>query len=210
MFSIDSDFAITNYEGPAPAREDVISFSDQRGLAKATTGWLTTQYVDLWNSFAGVPPFGDLRPVKKFTDRNTAIKRIWQVLSTAWPTAGNVPTEPVAQPASEGTIITTEVEMPKPTKKARVRAQRPAKAKSAASAPDTASPATKKAHGSRKDTVMAMIARKNGATLPEIMEKTGWQAHSVRGFIATLHTKHGVEIASSKNAAGERVYQATA
>jgi hypothetical protein len=39
------------------------------------------------------------------------------------------------------------------------------------------------------------------------MEATGWQAHSVRGFIATLGSKHGCKISSTKNAAGERVYQ---
>jgi hypothetical protein len=42
MFSIDSDFAITYYEGPAPAREDVISFSDQRG-GQSPGAWLARE-----------------------------------------------------------------------------------------------------------------------------------------------------------------------
>jgi hypothetical protein len=29
------------------------------------------------NSFAGAPPFADLKEVKKFTDRRTALARIW-------------------------------------------------------------------------------------------------------------------------------------
>ena len=46
-----------------------------------------------------------------------------------------------------------------------------------------------------------------GATLAEIMKATDWQAHSVRGFVSTAAKKHGVEIESAKNAAGERVYR---
>lgn len=63
---------------------------------------------------------------------------------------------------------------------------------------------------SKKDTVIAMIGRKKGATLAEIMEATGWQKHSVRGFMATLNTKGGFNITSEKNAAGDRVYQGSA
>ena len=40
------------------------------------------------------------------------------------------------------------------------------------------------------------------------MTETDWQAHSVRGFISILGKK-GVEIESSKNDAGERVYRTT-
>ena len=47
-----------------------------------------------------------------------------------------------------------------------------------------------------------------GATLAEIMAATGWQTHSVRGFISTAGNKHNVKIESSKNEAGERLYRA--
>jgi hypothetical protein len=36
--------------------------------------------VDTWNSFAGVAPFDDLKPVKKFTSRKSAVARIWQAV----------------------------------------------------------------------------------------------------------------------------------
>ena len=36
--------------------------------------------VDIWNSFAGAPPFGDLKPIKKFTDRKSAAGRIWKAI----------------------------------------------------------------------------------------------------------------------------------
>jgi hypothetical protein len=52
-----------------------------------------------------------------------------------------------------------------------------------------------------------MIGRTKGATLAEIMKATGWQAHTVRGFVSILGSKGGEKIESSKNAAGERSYR---
>ena len=55
--------------------------------------------------------------------------------------------------------------------------------------------------------ILDMIARAKGATLAEIMKATDWQAHSVRGFISTAAKKHNVNIESTKNDAGDRVYK---
>ena len=55
--------------------------------------------------------------------------------------------------------------------------------------------------------ILEMIGRAKGATLAEIMKATDWQAHSVRGFISTAAKKHKVNIESSKNEAGDRVYK---
>ena len=52
-----------------------------------------------------------------------------------------------------------------------------------------------------------MIARAKGATLTEIMKATGWQAHSVRGFISTAAKKQSIKIESTKNESGDRVYK---
>ena len=60
---------------------------------------------------------------------------------------------------------------------------------------------------SKGATILEMIGRARGASLPEIMAVTGWQAHSVRGFISTAGKKPGVRIESSKNDSGERVYR---
>ena len=55
--------------------------------------------------------------------------------------------------------------------------------------------------------ILALIGRPKGATLTEIRTATDWQAHSVRGFISTASKKHKFNIESSKNEAGDRVYQ---
>jgi hypothetical protein len=54
---------------------------------------------------------------------------------------------------------------------------------------------------------MALIGRAKGATLAEIMTATGWQKHSVRGFISIAGKKQGIKIDSSKNEAGDRLYK---
>ena len=50
--------------------------------------------------------------------------------------------------------------------------------------------------------VIAMMKQK-GATQPESKEATGWQKHTVRGFVSILGSEGGEKIESSKNAADE-------
>ena len=54
--------------------------------------------------------------------------------------------------------------------------------------------------------VIALLRKPKGATLQAIMRATGWQTHSVRGFISGhLKKKLGLKVRSSKRD-GERVY----
>ena len=59
----------------------------------------------------------------------------------------------------------------------------------------------------KKAEVIVLMKRAKGATLGEIMKATGWQAHSVRGFISILEKKGADKIESSKSAEGERTYK---
>ena len=58
-----------------------------------------------------------------------------------------------------------------------------------------------------KAEVIAMMKRAKGVTLAQIREATGWQAHTVRGFVSILGSKGGEKIESSRSAAGERTYR---
>ena len=52
-----------------------------------------------------------------------------------------------------------------------------------------------------------LLNRKSGATLDDLMTATGWQAHSVRGFLSgTIKTKLGLALTSTKNDDGSRRY----
>ena len=62
--------------------------------------------------------------------------------------------------------------------------------------------------GSKKATVIALLKRPKGATLEELTKATGWQPHSVRGFLSgSLRKSLGLKIKSSKHATGQRAYQ---
>ena len=78
------------------------------------------------------------------------------------------------------------------------------------SAPKAVKPTTTEvpaaAKPTRKGTIVELIERKGGATLAEIMEATGWQAHSVRGTLSTLGKTMKIE--SAKNEEGARIYSA--
>jgi len=62
--------------------------------------------------------------------------------------------------------------------------------------------------GGKKAEVIAMLQRKGGVTLDEIVKTTAWQRHTVRGFISILGSKHGMKIESTRREDGARVYQA--
>jgi hypothetical protein len=60
---------------------------------------------------------------------------------------------------------------------------------------------------SKTETILGLVKRAGGASLNEIMKATGWQAHSVRGFLsATLGRKRKLTIVSIRTGDGERRY----
>jgi hypothetical protein len=86
-FAIDNDCTITAYLAEEPIPDGHARFSSEKELSKLAANWPAERLVEIWNGFAGVPPFGDLKPVKKFTDRKTAVARIWRAVQALTPTA---------------------------------------------------------------------------------------------------------------------------
>jgi SAM-dependent MidA family methyltransferase len=62
--------------------------------------------------------------------------------------------------------------------------------------------------GSKAAQVLALLSRPEGATTREIQEMTGWQRHSVRGFLSAGIRKQGQKIRAFQRS-GERVYRLT-
>jgi hypothetical protein len=61
--------------------------------------------------------------------------------------------------------------------------------------------------GSKQAQVIDLLRRPQGASIKEMMKATGWQAHSVRGFMSgALKKKLGLTIASTKEKRG-RIYR---
>src|SRR6266516_7488164 len=79
-FTLDTDNNITAHDATPAAQDNVVAFATEKELTKLSADWPITRFVEAWNGFAGVPPFGDLKPVKKFTDRKTAAARIWKAI----------------------------------------------------------------------------------------------------------------------------------
>ncbi|MBS1877850.1 MAG: DUF3489 domain-containing protein [Acidobacteria bacterium] len=177
-FAINTDNNITAFAAAEQIPESQERFASEKELAKLAANWPADRLLQTWNSFAGVAPFDDLKPVKKFTDRKTAVARIWKAVQRL-----NVPA------ASQGADVAP-------------KGKRSRKAATAADATPTAR------EGSKKAIVLEMLRRPEGATLAEIMSATGWMAHSVRGFISgSLTKKMGLTVESRKREDGARVYR---
>lgn len=81
---------------------------------------------------------------------------------------------------------------------------------------DSAKTSTKKAAStvtvprefSKKAVVLDLLRRKDGATMAEIAKSTGWQNHSIRGFISgTIGKKLGLAVESTRTEQGDRRYR---
>ena len=111
----------------------------------------------------------------------------------------------------------TAVAQPKPAKKARVaprsahvapkKAESGKKAKAAKKAPKGGKKAGAARDGSKAAKILELLKRPEGATLKGLMKATGWQPHSVRGFLSgTVGKKMGLTVTSTKAEDGERTY----
>src|SRR5580658_1859122 len=87
------------------------------------------------------------------------------------------------------------------------RAARAKKANTAAKSAKSRKEAPNSREGSKTAKFLDLLRRSGGATSADLMKATGWQAHSVRGFISgVLGKKMGLKVASTKIEDGERRY----
>ncbi len=94
------------------------------------------------------------------------------------------------------------------TKPQQIKRRRRAEPKPAGARPKgrTLPPAVRS--GTKQALLIDLLKRKKGATIEEIVEATGWQAHSVRGAISgALKKKLGLMVTSEKVPARGRVYR---
>ena len=139
---------VSQSRGRAKLPEGAEKFGTERELAKLAAKWPAARLHEVWNALPGT------RPVSKFTDRKTAVRRIWNEIQKLKP-------------------------VPSPRKHAATKA----------------------------DQILALLRQPSGATLQSITKATGWQAHSVRGFISGHLVKKMKLRVQSFRRDGERVYR---
>jgi hypothetical protein len=140
-----------------------------------------------------------------------------EVAGSATESVGETVVPAASDEASAGSIETPAVATPVAPQTPDVApSQAPAKkkatpAKKAPKAPKQPAAAKPAREGSKTETIIALMKQPGGATLQAIMEASGWQPHSVRGFVSgTLGKKMGLTVVSTKRADGERVYTLSA
>jgi Protein of unknown function (DUF3489) len=86
------------------------------------------------------------------------------------------------------------------------KARSSSKVRSKAARKQSAHPHQTRAN-SKQARVLALLRGPNGATIATVMRSTGWQPHTVRGFLAAVvRKKLGLRLESEKTDA-ERVYR---
>lgn len=112
---------------------------------------------------------------------------------------------------SDVASATKEIAMTQSTKTTKQANQKPSRRKKVGPKAPLASnvqakPAAK-GKGTKAEAIVALLNRKGGASLTDLQKATGWQPHSVRGFLSgTVRKRMGLNLESTKSAEGERRY----
>jgi hypothetical protein len=172
VFSItpDNHVAVFASAEQLPAEAASGRFESEEELAQVVQNWAVSRLIEVWNGLPGV------EAVRKFQDRKTAVRRIWQAVQKVAATVGQ--------------------HAPTVAEKRRRSAQQASKTKK---------PATGR-QGTKSEQVLALLRQPAGATLKALMRATGWQAHSVRGFLSGQVNKKMKLKLKSFERDGERVY----
>jgi hypothetical protein len=177
------------------------SFSSQQEFAELARSWPAKRLLSIWSSLPGV------QPIRKFKNRRTAATRIWeriQGFAAPIPPQPAPPAKPKAERHAKGGAQSAQGAPAKGKAAHKASAAKNVtRAKKSAPVPEVTAPR----QGSKTAQVVAMLRRKNGATLSEIMKTMGWQKHTVRGFMAGAMKKAGHAVESFKPEGGERTYR---
>jgi hypothetical protein len=79
----------------------------------------------------------------------------------------------------------------------------------AAPAPEKNVPAALERTGTKQALVLALLQRQEGASLPELVQATGWLAHTTRAALTRLR-QSGHELLKEKRDTGETAYRVAA
>jgi hypothetical protein len=204
-FTIDADNHImahaTPEEAAATATTPFDSFSGPQELAELAKAWPPKRLLAIWNSLPGV------RPVRRFKDYQAAAPRIWERIQGLAAAVAPPPAPPVQAKAARRAKGGARVAQGAPAKGKAAHKATPAKSARRAQKTVPAAAPIAPRQTSKAAQVIAMLQRKGGATLAEIMTTMGWQKHTVRGFMAGAMKKAGYAVESFKPAGGERTYQ---
>jgi hypothetical protein len=113
--------------------------------------------------------------------------------------------EPATVPCDLDTTSAAEPALGAPT--GAEKSARKGRAPKAPTGADSA-PARKHRDGTKEARLIEMLRRKEGATIPQIVDALGWQPHTVRSaFAGALKKKRGLTVTSEKVDGKERVYR---
>jgi hypothetical protein len=162
-------------------------FSTEAEFARLASEWPTSRLMRSWNALPGVVP------VRSLTSRRLAVARIWNYVQTLDSTGRNQMSDTTDAPGC--------LRMP----------GSPAASSAFGGSPHSHGRKRNsdcRSGGSMADVIVALLRQPGGATLDSIKQATGWQAHSVRGFISgTARRKLNLNVVSARDANGARIYR---
>ena len=181
-------------------------FTSQQELAELIAQWPADRLLSTYNSLPGV------QPLKRLQDPKRAAGKIWQRIAKlgqigsvdpapaprAKPKAATKAT--VGAPAAHGAPAQGKA------KKKATAAKAAPKGKKTGKTPLAKTRSTPRA-GSKMAQVIALMQRKGGVSISDLMQSMRWQRHTVRGFMAGAMKKAGYTVESFKPDGGERSYR---
>jgi hypothetical protein len=216
-FAIDRDNSI-RLLGPDEKpfiTETPLSTLDELVGVSVTHNWSKQEVTDVWNKFATTR---GLKTQKCFKNRLFGLKRIWDGIQPSnvvetFEKGRRIAQEYQDTPAVAKTQAEVTDHTPgQPAKKTRKpKAPKPPREPRKTAAKAEKKPATKPREpraNTKRQEVIRLISRAAGATQAELMEKMGWQPHTVRGFMSTLGSKFGIKVTSTKSETKGLIYTA--